>query len=321
MEDSKLIKYILEEIDERERQEVEEWISDHPSHKRQYDHIKIIWDKSKNITPNKPIDVNKAWESFLIRKEGKRPFLGKGHLLHPWYKVAAAVSIILVASFLMYFKSMQPDNFLVSNLLLESSDKYLSDTLFDGSIITLNKRSKLSFNQSFINDKRKASLMDGEAFFQVTRNENRPFLVKVGDVTIKVLGTSFNIKKQNEIVEVILKSGSVQVEYEDEKRTLKPGDKLLVNTAKSMISTSSVEDNLYNYYVGDFFIADKTPLWRIIEVLNEAYGANIILVNDSLRNLPLTTTFRNNSLENNLEVLKATFGLNIIREPNRIVIK
>lgn len=138
---------------------------------------------------------------------------------------------------------------------------------------------------------------------------------------VTVLGTKFNIKKQDEQIEVILQSGSVQVNYRDEVRILKPGDRLLINQVKWLLTSSTVEDNLYGYYVGNYFEAHETPLWRVIEVLNEAYGANIVLMNERLRNLPLTTTFRNDSLENNLEVLKATFGLTVIRKPDQIIIK
>lgn len=321
MNDSKLIKYVLQETDEIESQEIKQWIASDPAHQKQYQHIQLIWEKSLTAPQSKQIDVEEAWKKFQGRKGKKRPFLSKQLFLSSWYKVAAAITVIFVASFLLYSNLMQPDNALLSNLKLSSENKSLSHTLFDGSIITLNKDSKLTFKQSFIDPYRKVNLLEGEAFFEVERNESRPFEVNVGPAKITVLGTSFNVKKQNEQIEVILKSGSVQIDFEEEVHIIKPGDKLFIDGVKGLLSISKVQDQLYNYYVGKYFEANETPLWRVVEVLNQAYNANIIISNEHLRNLPLTTTFSNDSLDNNLEVLKATFGLTIVREPNRIVIK
>ncbi|WP_186758686.1 FecR family protein [Echinicola salinicaeni] len=321
MNDSKLIKYLLQETDEMENKHIQQWIEADPDHQKQYQHIRLIWEKSLNAPISDKIDVEEVWEDFKNRRSQKRPFLGKQFFLAQWYKVAAVFILVFVTSFLVYSNLMAPDNQFISNLSLESRNKSLSHTIFDGSTITLNKDSKLTFNQSIINPFRKAELIEGEAFFEVERNESRPFEVNVGAAKITVLGTSFNVKKHNEQIEVILKSGSVQVDFEGEAHIIKPGDKLFIDGLKGLLTITQVDDQLYNYYVGDYFKAHETPLWRVVEVLNQAYNSNIVIANEHLRNLPLTTTFSNDSLENNLEVLKATFGLTIVREPNRIVIK
>ncbi|QDH80289.1 DUF4974 domain-containing protein [Echinicola soli] len=316
MDESKLIKYIIEETDHVENQEIQKWIQAHPDHRKRYEQIQFIWEKSLSIKPSTHVSTAEAWQAFQRRKSHK----SKEVRFSPWYQIAAAISVFLVAAF-AYVRFIEPDNALLSNLHLATNQKPVTDTLFDGSIITLNKSSQLSFNQSIIKKSRNAELIEGEAFFQVARNENRPFRVLVGQATVTVLGTKFNIKKLDGLIEIILQSGSVQVNYEGEVRILTPGDRLLINQVKGLLTSTTVEDKLYSYYVGDYFEAHETPLWRVIEVLNEAYGANIILLNERLRNLPLTTTFKNDSLENNLEVLKATFGLTVIREPDRIIIK
>ncbi|GAB3654228.1 FecR domain-containing protein [Echinicola sediminis] len=321
MEESKLIKYILKESSEKERWEVENWLQEHPDHQRKYNHLQLIWEKSIRISPSKTIDVNDAWQTFLENREGSSTIPLKNKSLSSAFKIAAAISVFFVATVLLYSNYMQPDNFFLSNLQLESEGSSTADTLFDGSIITLNKKSQLSFNQSIISSKRKASLTQGEAFFQIAKNENQPFLLEAGPVSLRVLGTSFNVKRKASLVEIVLKTGSVQVDFKEETRIISPGQMLSINTQTDSIALTLAKDNLYDYYVGEFFKAEQTPLWRIVEILNEAYGANITILNNSLRNLPLTTTFRNDSLENNLEVLKATFGLNIIREPDRILIK
>lgn len=323
MDETKLIKYIINEAADSERLEIEQWLDSHPDHRRKYEHIQWVWNKSQQIRPSTYIETETAWEHFKQKRDARTaPLAQQRHLsFWTWQKVAAMMAVFLVAMAAIYTGWMQPDNQFVSNLHLDTDSEAVSDTLFDGSIITLNKKSELAFNQSLISKDRNAKLIQGEAFFQVARNAKRPFHVEAGGVNITVLGTKFNVKKQAEQVEVILESGSVQVDYQDKTRIMKPGDRLLVNFTTGELAASTAPDQLYSYYVGEYFEAYQTPLWRVVDVLNEAYQANIIILNESLRNLPLTTTFRNDSLENNLEVLKQTFGLTVIREPDRIIIK
>ncbi|WP_413671159.1 DUF4974 domain-containing protein [Mucilaginibacter sp. Mucisp86] len=84
----------------------------------------------------------------------------------------------------------------------------------------------------------------------------------------------------------------------------------------------SSQDELYNYYRTQKFVANKTPLWRLVDVLNEAYHANIVIDNKKLANRTITTTFKADSLDNILKTIADTFGdVKVIRKPHLIIIK
>jgi ferric-dicitrate binding protein FerR (iron transport regulator) len=82
-----------------------------------------------------------------------------------------------------------------------------------------------------------------------------------------------------------------------------------------------VEDKLYNYYRSKEFVCDDTPLWKLVEVLNEAYGVNIVIENKELRGLRLNTTFNNESLDTILDIVSQTFGITYTKEADRIILK
>jgi ferric-dicitrate binding protein FerR (iron transport regulator) len=102
---------------------------------------------------------------------------------------------------------------------------------------------------------------------------------------------------------------------------LKPSESIRVNDRDSIMTKDKVADKLYNYYRSKEFVCDDTPLWKLVEVLNAAYDANIIIGNDELRNLKLNTTFNNESLDKILEVISLTFGIKVSKEGDRIILK
>ena len=163
--------------------------------------------------------------------------------------------------------------------------------------------------------------MQGEAFFAVTPDKTRPFIIYVNDVTVRVVGTSFNIKSVNGNTEVIVESGVVQVMKKNKKAELNPEEKIFVKKEDSTLLKEGQRGSLYNYYRTSEFECDNTPLWKLVEVLNEAYGANIIIERKELRDLPLTTTFHNESLDNILEVIRQTFNISVSKTPGHIILK
>ena len=146
-------------------------------------------------------------------------------------------------------------------------------------------------------------------------------MINVNDVQIKVVGTSFNVRSEAGVTEVIVETGIVQVTRNNKMVELRPAEKIKLGVKDSALVKERVEDKLYNYYRSKEFVCDDTPLWKLVEVLNEAYGANIIIENPKLRSLPLTTTFNNESLDKILEVISATFDITVTREGDRIILK
>ena len=163
--------------------------------------------------------------------------------------------------------------------------------------------------------------MQGEAFFNVTTDKEKPFIITVNDVKVEVVGTSFNVKNENGNTEVVVETGIVRVTKNGRTTELVAGQKLLLTSNDSLVSKEQVTDKLYNYYRSKEFVCDDTPLWKLVEVLNEAYDANIVIGRKELNGLLLNTTFNNESLDNILEIIHLTFGISVIKKDGQIILQ
>jgi transmembrane sensor len=309
---------MLGEANEEERLFVEEWINISIDNKKQFEDFKTIWEESKQLVMVSAVDENAAWQRLKSRiYQPKQTAIIKKMNPVKWWKVAAMFVLLIGASYLGYkLLNEKP----IQNVVVASGYAAVTDTLPDGSIVTLNKNSELDYPSEFKGETRTIRLK-GEAFFNVTPNKKKPFVIKLNDVTVRVVGTSFNVRSVRDVTEVIVETGVVQVIRNNKTVELRPGEKMRLTNQDSTLVKEKVEDRLYNYYRSKQFVCDNTPLWKFVEILNEAYNANIVIENPKLRGLPLTAPFDNESLDRILDVIQETFDITVIKEKDRIILR
>jgi ferric-dicitrate binding protein FerR (iron transport regulator) len=317
--DDLLVKYLLAEATPEEAGMVEEWLAADATNKKQFEDFKTIWEESKKLAAVSTVDDDEAWQRFKnrVHNEGNKGAAVRKMRPVAWLKIAAL--FILVAGAGLFGYQMFSEN-KVEALAVVSKGSALVDTLPDGSVVTLNKNSSLNYPSKFKGNTRTIALT-GEAFFNVTPDKEKPFVINVNDVQVKVVGTSFNVRSENGVTEVIVETGVVKVTRNNKTVELRPAEKIKTGGVDSALVKERVEDKLYNYYRSKEFVCDDTPLWKLVEVLNEAYGANVIIENKELRGLKLNTTFNNESLDRILEIVSQTFGITITKEQDRIILK
>ena len=135
------------------------------------------------------------------------------------------------------------------------------------------------------------------------------------------MGTSFNIKSFEGKTEVIVETGIVEVEKKNLKVMLQSNEKVTVPNSDSTFTKENSTDKLYTYFRSKEFVCDVTPLWKVVEVLNDAYDAKIIIEKKGLRDKLLTTTFINKYLEKILAVIAETFRAVIVKKDNQLILK
>jgi transmembrane sensor len=315
--DELLVKYLLEEANAAEQKQVEQWIEADPANKKYFNGFRLVWEQSKKLAAVSPVDEDAAWKRFQKRIRETKPVL-RSMDRYRWLRIAALL-VLFAGAGLIAYRFLNSGGPLPMHMA-RTTTKVLRDTLPDGSVVTLNKNSSISYPDRFKGDSRTVTLQ-GEAFFQVTPDKKKPFLITVNDVTIKVVGTSFNVRSEKGSTEVIVETGIVQVLKKNKMVELKPKEKIMVRPRDSVLTKTTEEDRLYNYYRTKEFICDNTPLWKLIEVLSEAYQVDIVLSRPGLRNLQLTTTFNNESLDRILEIISETFNLQVVKTKNGIIIK
>jgi ferric-dicitrate binding protein FerR (iron transport regulator) len=322
MDDDLLVKYLLQEATPGESRQVETWIGAGEANQRYFEHFKLIWDQSQQLAAQSRVDEDLAWKRFqqrVIDGGSKTPaiVLSINSRLRPW-RIAAALLITggVIAMILFFARHSRQD----APVILAATTASQVDTLPDGSVITLNKHSSLSYAGAFNKDGRAVSLV-GEAFFSVKPNKNKPFVVHVNGVTVTVTGTSFNIKTNGNKTEVIVETGTVQVSNHQQTVSLTPKEKVIVNHPDSVLVKEDVTDQLYRYYRDKTFVCDHTPLWKVVQVLNEAYDVNIIIESKEKKQQEWTTTLHNQPLDSVIHYMTQTFDFTVIRNDPQIILK
>jgi len=315
--DDLLISYLLGEATIEQIDQIDAWRRAHLENQQRLDQFSIIWEKSSTLAFKGNIDAAASLLRFKEKVRAQRDMPKKVIAINSaylWMKIAAV--LFLVAGFAWLYSSM----FVIKEIRFATQKDVVADTLSDGSVVTLNKNSMLLHPVRFKSGQRQVSLIRGEAFFNVTADKTRPFIINLGTTFIRVVGTSFNVKNRNGLIEVIVESGTVQVTRKGSMVSIKKGEKVEVKQNIPALVVEKTPDHLYAYYREKKFVADDTPLWRMVEVLNEAYESHIVIGRKEISNLPLNTTFENESLDDILKVICSTFHIEMERKDNRIML-
>lgn len=164
--------------------------------------------------------------------------------------------------------------------------------LSDGSKVYINSGSKLLYPASFEKDKREI-YVDGEVFLEVTKDKNRPFIVKTSQLEVNVLGTSFNVKAYNNTTEeqaIVLVEGLVAVNSKDvkKKHNLKPNQMFRYNKENNISSIESVDATNYTAWIHGYILCERTPLDEILWKLKRYYNIEINYDALDMRNIRAT---------------------------------
>jgi ferric-dicitrate binding protein FerR (iron transport regulator) len=181
-------------------------------------------------------------------------------------------------------------------------------TLNDGSTVWLNSRSKIRIPQSFDTKSRKVYL-DGEAFFNVEKNKNNPFIVETSRYNVRVLGTKFNVLNYSEMTmfETTLIEGSVEISKADRKETIVLAPNEHVSLKDNDLKKSKVNGNNYSSWKEGVLIFDEEPFSEIIKKLELYYEVKFIIQNTKALDVVYTGKFNaKDSAERIIEIIHQT---------------
>jgi ferric-dicitrate binding protein FerR (iron transport regulator) len=158
-------------------------------------------------------------------------------------------------------------------------------TLPDGSSVTLNANSKLSYKDNWDKAAAREVHLYGEAYFSVTHQENdQPFVVRTGDgVAVEVLGTTFDVYHRTQETKVLLNSGKIRLSLpsaNNEKIIMQPGE--LVEFRSNQVSRKSVNAQNYVAWTENRLVLDHTSLREMVRMLYDNYGLQIEVSNPEL---------------------------------------
>ena len=193
---------------------------------------------------------------------------------------AAIVGVIVLAAGLAYWFRNKAEELVVASAAHGQVREML---LPDGTKVWLNQSSVLKYPRAFEGKERHVYL-DGEAYFEVARNHEKPFTVKSQAMDVRVLGTSFNIKcrPDNSFAETTLVEGEVEVKDKSDKGiiTLLPGQKADLNRVTGRMQVTQVDPKMEIVWHNDLIPFEKSSIFQIAAALERFYGVKIILSPD-----------------------------------------
>lgn len=195
-------------------------------------------------------------------------------------------------------------------------------TLADGTMVWLNSSSRLTFPTRFTGDAREV-LVEGEVYFGVQHDESKPFIVRVNDVSVRVLGTEFCISAypENEGVMTTLVRGAVQVTSGNNQVVLKPGYQAVVDQYSGAISQRAVELSLYTSWVRGIFEYENMELNDIMVQLARWYDVQFIFSAPEYKERRFTGVIRKyEDLNDVLDMIEKTTNVKFIINGKNVTI-
>jgi ferric-dicitrate binding protein FerR (iron transport regulator) len=315
MTDELLMKFLLKESTVEENEEVEKWLNATQANKKHFAQLETIWQVSNTLKNETKRDEEQAWTSFKARRESLKSQGGTVKRLNTpavWLKIAA-VLFLAVGGWIVY-SLYAPGNY----TQLTATYQVRTETLPDGSALTLNKNTKISYAGNFKNN-RKLKMEQGDVFFDVAKDKTHPFVIDIERVSVEVVGTSFNIKHLKDDTQINVETGIVRVRFANDEIKLYKGEKIHIdNNTRKLVKEPST-DQLYNYYRTSLFQANNIPLWKLVNTLNEAYGSNITL-DQKVKGLTINTTLKMGSINQNLQIICETLNLQLSRNGNTVLL-
>lgn len=325
-----LIKYLQGDASEAEQKQAEDYIAGSEKNRQMYESYRgllFLTQKRKQ-----EYDADLAWEKvqqrILQKKDTEiKPVFISAPKKQPIVKyalsAAAAVIIILLGIFGLVKNSSTSIKTISSGLAVSNPS-----LLPDGSNVILNARTTLNFPEKFDKDVREVSIF-GEAFFEVTPDPDKPFIIHAGGLDIKVLGTSFNVEAYpgSDYVKVTVNTGKVLVypsgkadQASAEGKQLTAGEIATYSQKSGVLSKSANDDlNVLSWKTG-VIAFNEARLTHVFEVLGEEYQKEFVFDDSLVLHQRLTASFENQSLDDVLETLSLIFELSFENKERQIIV-
>lgn len=296
-----LARYLAGEADAAQRRAVEDWAAATPENAAELDRMRAIWDLGSNATDIPEVDVDHAWgrlEARIAEEAGRAPVRSIRPVLTRWFAAAAVVAGIVFA--LQWYFQPAVNTYHAAATPVEV-------LLTDSSLAVLAPGSQLEERSGKYREMR----LQGQAYFEVRPDEQRPFIVNAGEVMVTVLGTAFEVSAYDtsDHVSVRVRSGRVRVEAGDERVQLTAGDHVRYHKQRHFLERRPAPPaEVWGTRILHF---EQATLAQVARELERIYPVRITLRNDRIAACRLTAEFDDEPIAAILAVIAETFGLQV----------
>lgn len=312
--DELLAKYFAGEALPDEAMWLDEW-------KNQSDANQQYFNRSQKLmlfSNQKQFAAHEMYERIIQQPQKEATIFKLTHYFTP-FRIAASlilVSLIGLSALLLLKNKTAPDT------ILAATETVHEQQLADGSTVALNKHSKLTVIGGFNGKQRKVKL-EGEAFFEVKHDDQKPFVIDAGGISIKDIGTEFNVKAnpESDSVTVFVTEGIVELTTTAEVKTLHENEGIIyIKSTQTFVAITQTQTNIAAYKTKQFHFNNAT-LGEVVETLNSVYGPIIQLQSAQLAACTITVDFQNEAPGTIVNIIAQTLGLEIEQQQGVYLLK
>lgn len=344
-----LVNYLTGDFSKTDSIVLNKWIERSENNRILFDEFVDIWQASSYKKIDRQINIDKAWNEINSQMQ-----TNKTRRISSWKEIARIAAVFIIALFLggtgYYFINKNSVSKFESQYV-----EYVSPLgsrsfvqLSDGSKVWLNSGSTLKYKSSYGTDNRDL-LLTGEAFFEVEKNKNLPFVVKTSEINVTALGTKFNVKAYSEekTIETTLLEGSVKLESTtvnlNQNVILKPKEKAVFTKKNQSINLISAQQNdeqeaaktktkpkleILKSIEPEPIVSWKDKRWVIANEklgglavkLERRFNVNFIFDNEVLKEYSFGGTLEDESLEQIMKAIQLTSPIKYIIDKQTVYI-
>jgi transmembrane sensor len=318
-----IARYFSGETTEGELRLLAEWLKADQHNEDLFTQYRKTWQLIEKQKIHSSLSIDEEWESIqskintsagqidppvkVVQLNQKKSLISS---YRPIWLAAAAVVVLFISTVQLYYFFSKP-----SNITIAAQASNIEHVLPDGTVVSLHAGSQITYPEEFAANTRRVDLQ-GEAYFKVTHDKTKPFVVSSGNARIEVLGTQFNVntKASAGTIEVVLTSGKISLYFKShpkENILLDPGEKAVLRTEQNLISKSTNTDPNYMAWKTKVLVFDNETLAKVVNTLQNVYQTPVTLADPALSECRVTASFDGQSLESVLQVIKETLDLKV----------
>lgn len=313
MEDrfSLLVSKILSgEATEEDKKEFRQFLSDHRDDNLTYNQLKEYWnaDVQHTLIRDKEQTTDQIMAHIRAMDHSATP-------KRSYFRIAVAAAVLFFATtcalLYMYADRTMP----LGNMYTYAAQSVpVEYTLSDGTTVMLNKNSSITLASDYGNKSRDVKLA-GEAYFMVTKDKSRPFVVETKGTKTRVLGTSFNVKSNDQEVITTLVEGSVLFASDACEETLRPNEEIRYNVQTSKYERYTCDVQMNTAWVSGRFNYSGISFASFAKKLEMIYGKEIQITDSRLANFIVSASFLTEEpIDGILDALKGELGFTYVME-------
>lgn len=282
-------------LDKNTKIDFNNWLDQDDRHKKAYDQTLALWDE---LALPAQVSAKSGWHRRAKKK--------RSSLVFKLIPITASLGVIVAGTALWFDSGLIERHFAQYSA---SIGKFQDVKLADGSHLYLDSDSAV--NTYLTDQKREIDLLRGRAWFDVSQDKNRPFIVRSNHAEVKVIGTAFSVEKRADDVEVIVARGRVMVKNNNNDQAILEANNEAIISNKHIDKTDNIDLDMALSWRQGLIIVNEKPLREVVEKIARYSKSKIVIADQSLGDLPVTGVFLTHDKQAILKSFETVLGLKV----------